>query len=162
MQRLPLWSSPSCSVWGGSFSFLLPHTHNIVSLDCTHVFATEKLTEALPNFPKSMPNLRTLALNDCTYLSRVIDPLDSPTHTTLRELSLHSFPLLPSILALRTLTEFHLCNFRINIHVDTLLSFLEENRSLEHASFNINFEENSLCCSQRQTPVETGLQHLYI
>jgi hypothetical protein len=40
---------------------LLPHAHSIVSLNCP-LHAIEELTQALPNFPKSMPNLQSLTL----------------------------------------------------------------------------------------------------
>ena len=147
-----------------TFDFLLPHARKIVSLRCVHFTVIEELAQALPNFPKSMPNLQSLGLSCIldTNPSRAIDPFDFSTHTTLRELSLYNVPLYPSILGFRTLTEFDLWNLRINLHVDTILTFLETNQSLERANFDINFEEDSLRRSRRQTPVKCSLRHLMI
>ena len=144
---------------------LLPHAYKVVTLDCSHFTAIEELTQALPNFPKSMPNLQSLSLT-ChgghDDQSLIIDPFDFSTHTTLRKLSWKNLPLFPSILSLRTLTDLNLWGIGSGLHIDTLLRFLERNQSLARASFDINFEEDSLCRSRRQTPVKTRLQHLFI
>ena len=147
-----------------TFDFLLPHARKIVSLRCVHFTVIEELAQALPNFPKSMLNLQSLGLSciQDTNPSRAIDPFDFSTHTTLRELSLYNVPLYPSILGFRTLTEFDPWNLRINLHVDTILTFLETNQSLERANFDINFEEDSLRRSRRQTPVKCSFRHLMI
>ncbi|KAF9784678.1 hypothetical protein BJ322DRAFT_861509 [Thelephora terrestris] len=146
-----------------TLDFLLPHAHNVAFLNCFG-FASIELTKALPNFPKSMPNLRYLTLTgngmDAQDRSRASDPFDFSTHT-LRELSLEYFPLLPSFLSLRTLTKFELRGPCTNLHVDTILGFLERNRSLEHAIFCVDFED-SLRRSQRQTLAKTTLKSLLI
>ena len=151
---------------GESFDFLLPHACNIVSLDCTYHTTTEELVQTLSNFPKSMPNLQSLTLSGCErdadQYNHAIDPLDLSTHTMLRKLSCYDLPLFPSILGLSALTELNFRDLRIRLHVDTILEFLESNRSLERANFAVNFEEDSLCRSRRQTPVKTRLQHLFI
>ena len=147
------------------FDFLLPYMRNIVSLNCTGFTSIEEITKALPNFPKSMPNLQSLALTGHGLQadqSRGINLLDFSTHTTLRKLSLYNFPLLPSFLGLRALTEFNLLDTGRSLHVDTLLRFLEENQSLEHASLNVNFQEASLSRPRRQIPIKSSLQYLLI
>ena len=147
------------------FDFLLPYMRNIVSLNCTGFTSIEEITKALPNFPKSMPNLQSLALTGHGLKadqSRGINLLDFSTHTTLRGLTLTHFPLLPSFLGLRTLTELKLRNPRINLHLDTILTFLEENRSLKRATLGIGFGEDSLRRPQRQTPIKSSLQSLSI
>ena len=147
-----------------TFDFLLPHMHNIVSLNCAQFTSIEELTQTLPNFPKSMPNLQSLTLTGHGLKadqSRGID-LDFSTHTTLRKLSLTRFPLLPSLLGLRTLTELNLYNPSINLHVDTVLTFLEENQSLKRATLGIDFGEDSLRRSRRRTPITSSLQSLSI
>ncbi|KAF9784679.1 hypothetical protein BJ322DRAFT_861510 [Thelephora terrestris] len=139
---------------------LLPHAHNIFSLCCTDFYSTESLTNTLPNFPESMPNLQSLTLR-ASYRC-AMNPLHFSTNTTLRELMWQNLPLCPSILGLRTLTEFNFRDHRLDLHVDTLLRFLEENRSLERASLDIAFEQGSLCRSRRQIPANTSLQYLLI
>lgn len=113
-----------------------------------------------------MPNLQSLTLSGCErdadWYNHTIDPLDFSTHTMLRKLSCYDLPLFPSILGLSTLTELNLRDLRIRLHVDTILEFLENNRSLERANLAVDFEEDSLCRSRRQTPVKTCLQHLFI
>ena len=113
-----------------------------------------------------MPNLQSLTLSGCErdadQYNHAIDPLDFSTHTMLRKLSCYDLPLFPSILGLSALTELNYRDLRIRLHIDTILEFLENNRSLERANFAVNFEEYSLCRSRRQTPVKTRLQHLFI
>ena len=80
----------------------------------------------------------------------------------MRVLSLHNITLFPSILGLRSLTELSLVYRCLDLHVDTLLEFLEENHSLERANLEIEFSEPSLRHSRRQDPIENRLQHLSI
>lgn len=89
------------------------------------------------------------------------DPLDFSAHT-LRYLSLYNIPLYPSILSLRTLIEFPILHSRIDLHLDTILGFLEESHSLESASLDIAFTKPSLRRSRRQTPAGNRLRHLAI
>jgi hypothetical protein len=147
----------------GFLELLLPHLHNTLSLTCINFTTTAELAQLL-KFPNSMPILRSLSLTRPRHAEQgqTIDPFDFSTHTTRRELSLYNFPLVPSILSLRTLTEFSLFDHHFQLHIDLLLNFLEENRSFESASLTIRFVEPSLCFSQRQTPVKNPLQHLSI
>jgi len=115
-----------------------------------------------PNFPNSMPNLRSLTLamrGGCWDSS--FDPFESPAHT-LEYLSLVDIPLSPSLLELRTLTALTLHLYQFNLPLDTLLTFLEENRSLRSADLWIDFIEPSLRISQRQVMKGNQLQYLSI
>ena len=56
----------------------------------------------------------------------------------LKHLSLMAIPLYPPFLRLRTLADLTLLNYRSNLHLDIILDFLEENRSLECATLNIS------------------------
>lgn len=143
---------------------LLPHFQNTVSFTCINLSNIGDLTRLL-NFPKSMPNLRSLSLTNPRYgdpMSQPVDPFDFSAHTALRELSLCNIPLVPSILSLRTLTKFSLLNHNFRLHIDILLDLLEENRALESASLRIRFAKPSLCHSQRRAPIGNKLQHLSI
>ncbi|KAF9784676.1 hypothetical protein BJ322DRAFT_1109382 [Thelephora terrestris] len=146
----------------GPINLLLPHVEKIVSFGCVNPKA-EELTRLL-DFPKSMPKLRSLSLERAEPIGQnlPIDSFDFSTHFRLRELSLHNFLIVPSFLSLRTLTKLILWDRNIRIHVDVLLSFLEQNYSLESVSLTIKFEEPSLCHSHRKTPVGNGLYHLSI
>ena len=148
-------------------NLLLPRIHNIVSLSCDGFYPAGELVQLFPNFPRSMPLLRSLVLDIGTGPRGQVDPVqadpfDFSTVTMLTELSLSFVPLLPSIRALRTLTKLTLFDRHFRVHVDTLLSFLEENRSLENASLTIEFKDPSLCLSERRSPIETGLRDLSI
>ncbi|KAF9649543.1 hypothetical protein BDM02DRAFT_3186179 [Thelephora ganbajun] len=147
----------------GFLDLLLPHTQNIVFLSVASFSTIEELTQVLPNFPKSMPNLRSLALvkSGQSDPSQSIDPFDFSAHT-LKELTLSNIPLFPSILSIRTLTKFALRDCHLNIHLDALLNFLEESHLLESANLEIEFAEPSLRHSRRQTPIRNGLQHLFV
>ena len=148
----------------GFLDLLRPHVQSITSLSCEGYSVVEELAQALPHFPESTPKLRSLALEDRSSRTKwgLVDQFEFSTHTMLKELSLSYVPLLPSILSLRTLTKFSLCDRDFQLPLDTLLSFLEENRSLESATFEIMFAEPSLSHSQRRTPVGNGLRHLSI
>ena len=81
---------------------------------------------------------------------------------TLRCLKLYTFPLHPSFLRLRDLTELALKTGDFPLHLDTLLDFLEENRSLESVTLDIRFEKGSLRNSQRQAAIENRLRYLSV
>lgn len=147
----------------GFLDLLLPRTQNTTSLSVIGFSTVEELTQALPNFPRSMPNLRSLTLGRSRKVERspVNDPFDFSAHT-LRDLSLENIPLFPSILDLKTLTRLSPLDHNFNLHLDTLLSFLEENHSLESADLEITFAEASLRHSQRKTPIGNRFGHLSI
>ena len=117
-----------------------------------------------PNFPRSTPNLRSLILHRAELLNRPDQPVDpfKPFPSTLRYLSLNDFPLYPSFLCLRSLTELDLTNERFNLHIDTLLNFLKGNHSLEIATLRIRFAEPSLRGSQLGAAIESRLRYLSI
>ena len=147
------------------FDLLLPHIRNTGSLNIRGLSSIEALTQALPNFPQSTPNLRSLTLHCAAYRSteqeRSIDPFESLADT-LRYLSLDHFPLYHSFLRLKSLTEFHLLDHRFNVHLDTLLQFLKESHSLESATINIRFAEPSLRSSNLAAAVENRLRYLSV
>lgn len=55
-----------------------------------------------------------------------------------------------------------LCHYQFNLHLDTLLDFLEENHSLEHADQRIHFTQPSLRDPRRRTTIKNRLQSLSI
>ena len=147
----------------GFLDLLLPHVQNATSLSVISFFTLEEPVQALPDFPKSMPNLRSLTLHipEQAEWSPLNDSFDFSTHM-LRVLSLYNIPLFPSILGLKTLTELTLFDDNSNLHLDTLLDLLEENHSLESATLGINFAGASLRREQRKTPIGNQLRYLSI
>lgn len=148
----------------GSFGLTTASLQNIDSLNVSDLLGIEELIRALPNFPQSTPNLRSLTLR-CAYTSARWDPTVDPFGSlarSLRHLSLLNVPLYPSILNLRSLTELSLRYHRFDADLDTLLTFLEQNRSLEKATLDIRFTEPSLRVSRRGAPICNRLQHLCI
>jgi hypothetical protein len=148
----------------GSFGFTTTSLQNIDSLNVFDLLSIEELTRALPNFPQSTPNLRSLTLH-CAYTSARWDPAVDPFGSLarqLRHLSLLNVPLYPSILSLRSLTDLSLRYHRFDADLDTLLAFLEQNPSLEKATLDVRFTEASLRVSRRGAPISNRLQRLCI
>ena len=95
------------------------------------------------------------------FSDRSVDPFESLA-PTLRYLQLCGIPLYPSIIRLRSLTEFTYVGLGSDFHLDTLLDFLEENRSLEQVALGIVFREDSLRLSRRRTLIKNQFRHLTI
>ena len=107
-----------------------------------------------------MPNLRSLSLSGCADRGRSVDPSGLLT-TTLTHLSLTNTALYPEFLRLRALTGLTLRNRRLDLHRNTLLEFLEENRSLERATLDIKFTHLHLRASwARPVTIVNRLRYL--
>jgi hypothetical protein len=145
----------------GFFDLLAPYVQNIGTLRVTSPTTIEKLRQALPKFPQSTPNLRSLSLNSDVHWGQSTDPFGSLA-STLRCLGLDDIPLYPSLLRLRSLTEFTYVNGRFDLPLDTLLDFLEENRLLERIILGVKFKEASLLSSRRRTAMENRVRYLSI
>jgi len=148
----------------GSLGLIADRAKNITTLHVHNLSGREELIAAVPNFPRSTPNLQSLTLL-CAYTSakwdRSIDPFESLS-STLTRLSLFNVPLYPSLRNLRLLTNLTLRYHRFDLNLDTLLDFLENNRWLENATLDIRFTEPALRSSRRREPIRNRLQHLSI
>ena len=147
-----------------SFGLIIPHIQNIDTLYVSGLPGIEELTRALPKFPQSAPNLQSLTLLS-TYSKIVWDPSTDPFESlapALKCLSLFKVPLYPSLLNLKALTNLTLRDHRFDLHLDILLDFLEQNRSLETATLDIRFTDHPLRYSRRRAPVKNQLRHLSI
>lgn len=146
----------------GLFDLLAPYVQNIDTLRINNA-TIEKIRQALPGFPQSTPSLRSLRFNSDVGADwdHSTDPFESLA-STLKYLKLSSIPLYPSILHLRSLTEFTYFNDRADFHLDTLLDFLEENRLLEGVILGLSFEEASLRSSRRRTAIQNQLRYLSV
>ena len=144
-------------------NILIPHFRNTKTLTVGRISSFGGFTKMLPNFPQSMPNLRSLRLEleNIEGWDPVTDPFEAVTHT-LEDLELFDIPLSPSLLTHGSLTRLTLHHSRFNLPLDTLLNFLEENRSLTTADLRIEFIEPSLRSSERQSLVRNQLQYLQI
>ena len=142
---------------------LIPHFRNAKTLAVRCISSFEGFAEMFPDFPQSMPNLQwlTLELDDIEDWDPLTDPFESLTHT-LEGLELLDIPLSPSLLTHRSLTRFCLHHRQFNLSLDTLLDFLEENRSLTSVNLWIGFIEPSLRSSQRRSLMRNQLQYLEI
>lgn len=142
---------------------IVPYLQNIRTLAVVFLPSTEKFTTMFPNFPQSMPSLRSLELSLVfdEHWDRSVDIFESFT-PPLTRLSLGNIPLYPSTLSLTTLTEVTIFDPRFNLHLDALLDFLEGNRSLESATLEIDFLEPSLLTSRRRIPMKNQLRRLWI
>ena len=141
-------------------NFLTSHFQNTETLWVTGLTAVQDLS-LLSRYP--MINLQSLSLSDyqVTTWDRSIDPFELSAYA-LRYLQLTRVPLYPSFLKIKTLTGLELCDYECNLHLDTLLDFLEENRSLTSAGLDIWFAEPSLRSSRRRAPIGNRLQSLRI
>ena len=150
--------------WYRGFSDLItPHIQNAETLHLDQIPMMEEFALILENFPQAMPYLRSLSLNgprgsDWDWPADPCEPLASP----LTHLSLVEIPLYRSFLRLGTLKVLNLRHYRFDRHLDTLLDFLENNRSLERATLDIRFTFPSLRNSRRQVPIKNRLQYLSV
>ena len=142
----------------GFSALIAPHIQNAKTLLICNGLSIKELAQ------KIQPNLRSLALirsgqhRDWDWS---IDPF-GPSIPALTYLLLEYTPLYPPFLHLRTLTDLVLRVVEFNIHLDTLLDFLEENHSLERLDLSIQFTEPTLRSSRRQVPIRNRLQSLTI
>ena len=129
--RMPLSSS-----FTDIFASYLQNTRTLA----VHSISTiEELMSVFPNFPQSMPTLRSLGLirPQDTDWDPTIDPFE-PFAPPLERLQLTGVPLYASLLKFGTLTEFTFSDRR-STRLDTLLDLLEGNRSLERVTLDIFF-----------------------
>ena len=136
------------------FVLFVPYIKSAGSLSINFISSAGDLIQTLRKFPQPTPNLRSLSFSGYTGEadpSRSLVP--NPTRR-LTHLSLIGIPLYPSFLHLKTLTDLTLRNDQFILHVDTLLGFLEENRSLERATLEIRFKRFSLRVSQLRRVVD--------
>jgi len=159
---LKLWLDASQARSNPSFwDLMTPFAQTTETLRLGPLSSIEELAQILPNFPQSMPNLRSLSLSKHINWRQSGDPFGQLT-PGLTRLSLVGFPLYPSFLALRNLRVLMLRNYHLDLHCDTLLGFLEENPSLESATLEIQFSHNSFRISQRQVVITNRLRNLSI
>ena len=142
---------------------LIRHFRNTKILAVEDISTFEGFTKMFPNFPQSMPNLRslTLKLDNIEGWHPSVDPFEAVAHT-LEDLKLFDIPLTPSLLTLGSLTELALHDRRFNLPLDTLLNFLEENHSLTSADLSIEFIAHPLRSSRRRSPMRNRLRYLRI
>ena len=148
----------------GFSALITPHIRNTGTLLIGYVLSIEELVQTLQNFPQSMPNLRSLTLtreSESPNRDWSIDPF-GPSIPALTHLSLKYIPLYPAFLHLRTLTSLTLSSYNFNLHLDTLLDFLEENHSLNRLNLCIGFAASARRSSRRQAPIRNRLQSLVI
>ena len=143
---------------------ITPYIQNVETLRFEQLTKVEELTQMLPNFPLSTPNLRLLELGHEGF-GPLLDPSTDPFESfpdTLRSLALYDLPLYPSFLKIRTLTELSLRYCAVQPPLDTLLDFLEGNRSLESVDLHIYHEEYPAQIPRRREVVLNQLHHLSI
>ena len=149
----------------GFSDLIIRYIKNVKNLRIDDIYTAGQVTQILPGFPQSMPILQSLDLQGimCEEWDQSIDPFGQ-FPLTPRYLRLVDFPLYPSLLRLRALTELVIGNYDINLdlHLDTLLDFLAVSHSLESATLHINFAESSLRRSRRRTATGNQLQYLLI
>ena len=127
----------------GFTNLLIPYLRNVETLRISELTTVKEIGQTLPNFPRSTPNLRSLELllsDEGDKWNPSFDPFGLFPNT-LSDLSLHDIPLYPSILDIRTLTQFTFFNQKFSLPMDTLLTFLGENRALESVTLMNHFPE---------------------
>ena len=143
---------------------ITPHIQNIGTLRINCISTIEELAQTFPDFPRSMPNLRSFSFSPSLLRPNQdwsTDPFEAST-PALTHLSLAFVPLYPSLLRLTTLTDLTIRNHRFDIHLDTFLDFLEGNRALERATLDIWFKPPSLQNPRGRDPIANNLQTLSI
>ena len=160
---LELWLSMSQVEENPRFTALIaPYIQNTETLYAHSISTIGELTQALPDFLQSMPNLRSLSISSDLDTARQdvsTDPFGQLT-LALTHLSLAYLPLYPSLRHLTTLTNLSLRAHRFDLHIDTLLDFLEANRVLENATLGV--QPGAFRDSRRQVGIVNRLQSLSI
>ena len=151
---------------GSSFpDIFAPHLQTIRALAVRFMPTIRQLMNVFPDFPRSMPSLRSLKLSpiDGENWDRSIDPFKSPI-PALEHLVLEDIPLYPSLLRLATLTELTITHEIVqpDFYLDTLLDFLEGNPALERATLGIPLTDPPLPSLRRQTTIRNQLRYLLI
>ena len=149
-------------------ALITPYIQNTEALFVHNISTIRELAQVLPDFPRSMPNLQALELASDPVLAHHVErefvsaePLGQPTFT-LTHLSLSFVPLYPSLQRLTTLTNLTLRNYMIDLHIDTLLDFLEANRALEHVDLGFRFTRLPFRDSRHQVGIVNRLRSLSI
>ena len=162
---LQLWLSSVGFFDRATFCDLItPYIQNVETMRLNEFTKIEDLTQVLPNFPQSTPNLRSLVLTrevDTRRWDPSTDPFASFPNT-LRSLTSYDAPIYPSFLRLRTLTKLSLHYYALQPLLDTLLDILEENRSLESVGLHIHSDEHPAQVSRRRAVALNRLRHLSI
>ena len=142
---------------------LIPHLENTETLTASSIPNFEELANLFSKFPRSMPNLRSLTLQQDYFdgSDPSIDAFEWLPHT-LEGLTLDDIYLSSSILKLRALTDLTLRINEFVLPLDTLLDFLEGNRLLKRVELRIDFVEPPLRGSRRQSAFKNQLQLLRI
>ena len=134
---------------------ITPYIQNVETLEFEELTIIEDLTQLLPNFPQSTPNLQSLKLelkDDRPEWEPSIDPFGSFPNT-LRYLTLSNIPLYPFFLKIRTRTELSLHYYTVKPPLDALLDCLDGNPSLKSVNLGIGFEESPAHVSRRRAVV---------
>ena len=142
----------------GFRDLITPYTRNVESLRFKDLTSIEDVTQTLPGFPLSTPNLRSLELTRKTRKQGSIPSLGLFSNT-LRSLSLSNIPLYRSFRKLRSLTELYLYFDWVHTPLDNLL---EANRSLESVHIVLDDEELTAKISRPRIVVLNQLQRLSI
>ena len=162
---LELWLTMDQVIKNPRFTAVItPYMQNTEILYVHSISTTGELAQALPDFPQSMPNLRKLVLSSDFVRTRQ-DVSTDPFGTSplaLTHLSLTYLPLYPSLRRLTTLTSLSLRNHRFDLHIDTLLGFLEANRALEHARLDVQLTRPAFRDPRREVGIVNKLQSLSI
>jgi len=147
----------------GFSALITPHIQNIGTLHINRISTIEELAQTFPDFPRSMPNLRSFSFSPSLGFNQdwSTDPFEAFT-PALTHLSLEFLPLYPSLLRLRTLMNLTIHNLSFDVHLDTFLDFLEGNRALERANIHILFKPSSLQNLRGQDPFTNRLKTLLI
>ena len=143
---------------------ITPYMQNTGTLHVHCISTIGELAQALPNFPQSMPNLRSLSFSsDLVRAHQDVstDPFGQLPFA-LTHLSLTSIPLYPSFRRLTTLTNLSIHNHHFDLHLDTLLDFLEANRALQHVNLNLQLAQPAFQNARRRVGIMNNLQGLSI
>ena len=150
------------------FDLLAPHIQRTRTLQFEDIETNEDFTEALPNFPQSMPNLQALDLihsvyEGAPYWDPSIDPFGLFPNT-LTSLILYDIPLFPSFLKIRTLTKLGLYYYQVHPTgtLDTLLDLVEDNCSLGSVDLMIDVKSPPSSGSRRRAAVSNRLRRLLV
>lgn len=156
---------PEARAKPGFSDILKLYIQNTEVLTLSYPSSAEDLVQTVPGFPRSMPNLRSLAVLSFWTPEPQWDPFVDPFESlspSLRYLSLNCIPLYPSFLNLRNLVEFDFSNPGSDLTLDAILTLLEENRSLRSLVLYIETLNPTPNFLRRWAPITNRLGHLSV
>lgn len=129
-----------------------PYIEDITSIDVHQLENPGDLAKLFQGFPHTMTNLHSIWIENRRWDGLSEDPSwEFPA--TMKTLSLEGIPL-GLFSKIRTLTKFEITDLKFSDPLDTILTFLKANSSLESVRLILGFKDSIHRCSKGHNPID--------